>query len=207
MAAEERFSEYFGFTEKEVDELFERYQNIQLPPKQITRGGLKYWYDGYHTRSGERLYNPRSVVISLTNNNFGNYWTSAGPYDEIYYYIEKNVAEVRKDLALMISGEAIPVKIMEYAATSMNLKTKQEIFSAMVVYGFLTYENGMVMIPNKELMDKFADMLQKEPSFGYLYNLAKESRHMLEATLAGDTGTMAEILERAHDTEIASSWN
>lgn len=202
MATEERFSEYFGFTENEVDRLYKRYQSLKMEPERITREGIKYWYDGYHTCSGERLYNPRSVVVSLTNNNFGNYWTSSGPYDEIYYYIEKNVAEVREDLALMVSGEAIPMKIREYAATSMNLKTKEEIFSAMVVYGFLSCENGKISVPNKELMDKFADMLQKEPSLGYIYNLARESNRMLQATLAGDTETMAEILEYAHDTEV-----
>lgn len=202
MATEERFSEYFGFTGKEVDTLLKRYQTIQAEPRHVTKEGLKAWYDGYHTQSGERLYNPRSVVISLTNNNYGNYWTSSGPYDEIYYYIEQNVAEVRDDLALMVSGEAIPMRIREYAATSMNLKTKEEIFSAMVVYGFLSFENGKVSIPNKELMDKFADMLQKEPALGYVYCLAKESCRMLQATLDGDVVTMAEILEQAHDTEV-----
>ncbi len=50
----------------------------------------------------------------------------------------------------------------------MNLRTKDEIFSAMVVYGFLNYENGYVTIPNKELMDKFEDMIQKESSLGIL---------------------------------------
>ena len=74
---------------------------------------MKEWYDGYTTKSGERMYNPRSVVLALTNNNIGNYWTS---YDEI--------------------------------------------FSAMIVYGFLSYENGEVRIPNKELMNKFDDMIQ-----------------------------------------------
>lgn len=201
MATEERFSKYFGFTDREVDILYEKYKNNAVAPKLITREGLKYWYDGYYTKSGERLYNPRSVVASLTNNNFGNYWTSSGPYDEIFYYIEKNVAEVRDDLALMVSGNSVPVKIWEYAATSMNLKTKEEIFSAMVVYGFLSYENGKVSIPNKELMDKFSIMLQKEPSLGYVYSLAKESRRMLQATIAGDTRTMCEILELVHDTE------
>lgn len=38
----------------------------------------------YMTKSGERIYNPRSVVLALTNNNLGNYWTSSGPYDEIF---------------------------------------------------------------------------------------------------------------------------
>ena len=108
------------------------------------------WYNGYHTGSGERVYNPRSVVSALGNNNLGNYWTSAGPYDEIFYYIEQNVDEVKDDLALMVSGIPVPAKIREYAATSMNLQTKDEIFSAMVVYGFLSYENGLVSIPNQE---------------------------------------------------------
>ena len=59
-----------------------------------------------------------------------------------------------------------------------------KFFLAMVVYGFLSYENGRVRIPNKELMEKFDEMLQKEESLGYIYRLAKESDQMLKATLA-----------------------
>ena len=202
ITSEERFSEYFGFTDKEVDLLYERYLANGTSVKKVTREDLRVWYDGYHTSIGERLYNPRSIVLSLSNNNTGNYWTSSGPYDEIFYYIENNIDEVRDELALMVSGVAVPAKIQEYAATSMNLQTRDEIFSAMVVYGFLTYENGKVMIPNRELMGKFSDMLKKEPSLGYVYRLAKESERMLRATLAGDTDTMSQILELAHDTEV-----
>lgn len=42
------------------------------------------------------------------------------------------MADVRDDLALMAAGEAVPAKVQEYASTSMNLATKDEIFSAMV---------------------------------------------------------------------------
>lgn len=202
MVSEERFSTYFGFTEQEVDGLFQIYQQNNQGPQHITREGIRYWYNGYYTKGGERLYNPRSVVMALTNNNFGNYWTSSGPYDEIYFYIENNVESVRDDLVRMVSGETVPVKICEYAAVSQNIKTKEEIFSAMVVYGFLSYEKGNAMIPNKELLEKYSDMLMREPSFGYVYRLAKESERMLYATLEGDTGTMEEILNRAHDTEV-----
>lgn len=201
MATEELYGDYFGFTENEVDELYARYVEKQQNPA-VTREGLRIWYDGYHTKQGERVYNPRSVVAALTNNNLGNYWTSAGPYDEIFYYIEHNTAAVRDDLAKMVSGIPVPAKVREYAATSMNLTTRDEIFSAMIVYGFLSYENGTVSIPNKELMDKFRDMLMKEPSLGYVYRLAKESERMLKATLANDTATMLEILEFAHNSEI-----
>lgn len=201
MASEELYSDCFGFTEAEVDVLYEKYLLRQKKPR-LSREKLRLWYDGYHTQSGERVYNPRSVVAALTNNNLGNYWTSAGPYDEIYYYVNHNVAAVRDDLALLVSGISIPAKIREYAATSMRLTTKDEIFSAMVVYGFLSYENGCVSIPNRELMDRFDEMLLKQPELGYVFRVAQESERMLKATLHGDTRTMAEILDFAHNTEL-----
>lgn len=200
MINEERFSENFGFTEQEVDELYERYLT-RTPSPRLTRESLRDWYDGYHTFGGERVYNPRSVVAALSNNNLGNYWTSSGPYDEIYYYIRNNIADVRNDLAMMVSGEKVPCRIQEYAATAMNLETREEIFSAMVVYGFLSYDSGKLSIPNRELMGQFETMLRKEKDLGYVYRLARESQRMLQATLAGDTQTMSEILEFAHNTE------
>ena len=200
MVTEEKYSEYFGFTESEVDDLFDRYLQGTAEPK-VTRAGLRFWYDGYHTKSGERVYNPRSVVLALENNNLGNYWTSSGPYDELFTYIEKDVDQMKDYVGLLISGIPVPAKVQEYAATSMELKTRDEIFSAMVVYGFLNYENGCVSIPNKELMDKFDEMAQKEERLGNVYRLTKESARMLAATKAGDTETMVEILQFAHNTE------
>lgn len=199
------FGEYFGFTDDEVDDLYRRYIvecDRQHKEKSVTRKGLRDWYNGYYTKSGERVYNPRSVVFALQFNNLANYWTSSGPYDEIYYYIRNNISDVRDDLALMISGESVTAKIQEYAATSMNLSTRDEIYSAMVVYGFLSYLNGKVCIPNRELMEKFDELLVKNKSLGYVYRLAKESEKMLKATLAGDTLTMERILEFAHNTEV-----
>ena len=93
----------------------------KLNPENVTREWeLRIWYDGYHTKAGERVYNPRSVVAALTNNNLGNYWTSSGPYDEIFYYIRENVDAVRDDLALLVSGIPVQAKVREYAATSME---------------------------------------------------------------------------------------
>lgn len=201
MVTEEKYSEYFGFTDQEVDDLFARYLMQDIPDKHVSREGLRLWYDGYHTKGGECVYNPRSVVYALTNNNLGNYWTSSGPYDELFYYIGANVDQVKDDVGLMIAGIPVPAKVCEYAATSMELKTHDEIFSAMVVYGFLNHENGCVSIPNKELMDKFSDMVRKEESLGNVYRFAKESGRMLRATKAGDTKTMTEILEFVHNTE------
>ena len=116
-------------------------------------------------------------------------------------YVRNNVEEVRDDIVLMIAGEGIDVEIQNYAATAMKLHTKDEIYSAMVIYGLLTYEDGKVFIPNREIMDQFRLLLMSKESFGYVYNLARESEKMLKATIAGDTNTMSQILKYAHDSE------
>ena len=141
------------------------------------------------------------MVCALQDDEPGNYWTSSGPYDEIFYYIRNNVESVRDDLVLMISGEGVGARIRNYAAAARNLHTRDEIYSAMVVYGFLTYRYGKVFVPNREIMGQFQEMLMEKQSLGYVYRLAKESERMLKATLAGEVETMAEILKMAHDTE------
>ena len=83
MTVIERFSDCFGFVEEEVDHLFDIYLKTTKMPK-ITREELEKWYDRYHTAAGERLYNPRSVVCALVNNQLANYWTSSGPYGDLW---------------------------------------------------------------------------------------------------------------------------
>lgn len=93
MSTKKKFSEYFGFLDSEVDRLFEIYERENDKPE-ITREKLRIWYDGYYTAKGKKIYNPRSIVCALTDNELANYWTSSGPYDEIFYYIRNNVEEI-----------------------------------------------------------------------------------------------------------------
>lgn len=124
MTTMEKYSTYFGFTEQEVDWLYGIYlkkesgQTDRDYPQQertvnVSRTDLEEWYNGYHTLDGKRLYNPRSVMSALQNNRVGSYWTGSGTYDSIFYYIQNNIEAVKDDLALMISGEHIPVRIQE----------------------------------------------------------------------------------------------
>lgn len=63
MATRKKFSEYFGFSDTEVDTLFAIYERETVHPE-ISRTELCTWYDGYCTAAGKRLYNPRSVVCA-----------------------------------------------------------------------------------------------------------------------------------------------
>lgn len=194
------FERYFGFTEDEVHRLCAIHA-ARVPKPRVDYEGLKYWYDGYLNDDDERRFNPRSVALALSRDHLKSYWTESGPYDEIYYYIRNDVASVRDDLVRMVAGEPVEAQMRNYAASSMSLTTKDEIFSAMVVYGFLTYHDGCVSIPNHELMLKFQEVLAKE-EMGYVARLARRSKEMLEATLRGDTDTMVEVIQAAHDQEV-----
>ena len=94
----------------------------------------------------------------------------------------------------MISGEGIDARVEEFAASAMDLRTKNQIYSAMVVDGLLQagYTKGKVFIPNRELMFRYEELLRSEKSLGYVYRLANISDQMLKATLSGDTDRMAE---------------
>lgn len=194
-----RYDLVFGFTQDEV-QLCARHL-ARTPDARVGYEGLERWYDGYLTEDGERRFNPRSVVLALIDDSLRSYWTESGPYDEIYYYERNNIAAVRDDLVRMVAGEPVRAEMENYAASSMSLTTKDEIFSAMVVYGFLTYCDGCVSIPNHELMLKFQKLLAKE-EMGYVARLARRSEDMLDTTLRGDATTMTEIIEAAHDQEV-----
>lgn len=69
---------------------------------------------------------------------------------------------------------------------SCMLLAREEIYSAMIVYGFLSYYDGTIRIPNKELMKEFEKAL-KDESFGEVMTIVKNSSNMLKATLKKDT--------------------
>ena len=43
-----------------------------------------------------------------------------------------------------------------------NINKKKQLYSKMVTYGFLTYCNGKISIPNKELQEEFKKILKKK---------------------------------------------
>lgn len=186
MSTSIRFCDYFGFLDEEVDRLYEIYVKTNKRAA-FLREDLRIWYDGYHNAMGNRMYNPRSIVCALIDNQIRNFWTNSGPYDEVFYYVRNNIEAVRDDLVLMLAGEGVEANVQDYAAVSMNIGSRDEIYSAMVVYGLLTYDDGKVYIPNRELMDQFRKLVMTKDSLGYVYRLAKESEKMLKATLDGDT--------------------
>lgn len=188
------FEDYFGFDQQEVCRLCERYPRMSYEE-------LKWWYDGYYKFDGTSLFNPRSVICALIDGVCLNYWTETGPMNEIAHCVEHNVDAVREDIVKLVAGVPIRINLDGYSAVERQLGTRNEILSAMVVYGFLSYHDGYLRIPNYELMLKFQMVLQRN-SMGEIQQIAIRSREMIEATIKGDSDKVAAILEDVHDKEI-----
>lgn len=102
----------------------------------------------------------------------------------------------------MVSGNTVDIVIdEEFRAGQKAPETREEIYSAMIVYGFLSYYDGTIRIPNKELMKEFEKAL-KDKSFGEVMLMVKNSSNMLKATLNKDTKTMETIINDIHNSEI-----
>jgi hypothetical protein len=185
-----KYDHYFGFTEPEVEELCKKQTEVSMQE-------LKDWYDGYFTHDGIHLYNPRSVNYALSNGYCDNYWTNTGKMDEIIDCVKNNVDSVKDDIIKLIEGKSIGMFINSFATETMEFNTKDQIFSAMVVLGLLSYHNDRLTIPNRELRIKFADSL-KHKSFNKIADIVQKSNEMLFATLDKDTKTMEKLIREAH---------
>ena len=189
------FGDFLGFTEEEVLSLCKRQDNVSFEE-------ISSWYNGYINENGKRLYNPRSVVKALQNKKCKSYWTNTGAMDEVAQYLKYNILDIRDDVIAMVSGEEIDMIIdEEFRAGQGTPRNKEEIYSAMIVLGFLSYDDGYIRIPNKELMKEFEKALS-DKSFGYVSEIIESSRKMLKATVNKDTETVEAILHDIHNSEI-----
>jgi len=188
------YEDFYGFSEDEVKVLCNQYEKP-------TYEELKYWYDGYYKSDGSGLFNPRSVSFALRKGHCDNYWTKTGPMNEIADVIEHNVDSVREDIVNMVAGNPVEVELDGYGAAQLELNNRDSILSAMVVYGFLSYHDNELRIPNKELMQKFEKVLKRD-SMGAIAEIVKQSKDIMKATLAKNSVAVAQYLEEIHDREI-----
>lgn len=188
------YEDFYGFGEAEVKELCKQYPRPAYEE-------LQYWYDGYFKSDGSHLFNPRSVCFALMKGYCKNYWTETGPMNEIADVIEHNVAAVREDIVQMVAGIPVETELDGYGAAQLELRSRDDILSAMVVFGFLSYHDNKLRIPNKELMEKFEKVCKRE-SMGEVSEIVLQSKEMLEATLHQDAQKVAAMMEAAHDKEI-----
>ena len=169
------YDEYFGFTEDETLELCNKNGKLRFEE-------VEAWYNGYLTATGIKIYNPRSVVKALVNNHCESYWTNTGAMDEVTEYLKYNVLDIRDDVIAMVSGEEIDIIIdEEYRAGQGAPRNKEEIYSAMIVLGFLSYYAFIVELKKDEDPEVAINQIKEKE---YVEKFKKENNHRLSLAVA-----------------------
>lgn len=155
----EEYSNYFGFTEAEVQEL-SRYYEIEDKFDEI-----KQWYDGYRFGTTE-IYNPWSVLnyvqtaITMPSAPPEPYWSNTSSNSIIHKLITESEITVRDMIEELMNGESVSVPIYEdtiYADIDVN---NDSIWSFLLFTGYLKIINSKnidnmlyadLVIPNIEV--------------------------------------------------------
>lgn len=99
--------------------------------------------------------------------------------DEILYYKNNDIDSIKNDVIKMVSDILLEIKLKGYSAEQKELNTRNQILSAMTIYGFLSYCDEKLRIHNKELGIKFDEALE-DKSMGTVFKIVLKSNEMLK---------------------------
>ncbi len=158
---DERYSNYFGFTEEEVNNLLKEY-NLD-----DNKDMVKEWYDGY-LFGNTTIYNPVSILTYLEKKKFDSYWTNTGGVGLL-----KNLIYNAKDKTnLLTEFESLIDKgYKEHVNIDLNMDLKSlngepnTVWTLFMLNGYLTpasvdedFENMTLKIPNLEVKKNLIKM-------------------------------------------------
>ena len=161
--ADERFSNYFGFTNEEVQRLLEDTGNIKY------QGQIKKWYDGYCFGKTE-IYCPWDVLCYLNKLAFEsesepeNFWENTSHNDIIRTFLSYEGMDVTDSFERLLAGETIEVEITDNLTYENLTDSEENLWSVLYLTGYLTKDNRQPLqgkskvflkIPNAEIMEIF----------------------------------------------------
>lgn len=184
------YTEFTGFTEDEVRALCERF-NMSFEE-------TKRWYDGYNLK-GISIYNPRSVVMSMTGGDYDNYWTQTESYEALKIYIQTNTYGVQDIVLKLLAGEEYQIDTTTFTNDMVTFESADDVLTLLVHLGYLTYNisEKTVRIPNHEIREQFISTV-RIMGWSAVVDALRNSEKLLDATLACDEKRVAELLEIAH---------
>ena len=130
---ETKFSDKFGFTEHEVDQLARTYK---IPTKVES---IKEWYNGY--RSGNvLLFNPWSILECIDHEGeLRTYWGNTSDNALIKKIIPLASDETKYDLEVLMQGGSVEKEINEGLVFPGIEKEPSAVWSLLFYAGYLTY--------------------------------------------------------------------
>lgn len=155
-----RFTEYFGITESEVEQALKDF-DLEFELKDVQR-----WYNGY-LFGDIKVYNPWSIINFLNDEKLKSYWVNTSGNELIKLYLKKLKNEIFDDFSKLLNKKAI-LKRIDDNMTFANLEANYEenIWNLFFHSGYLTLaeeiqddeEQVYLKIPNEEILKMFSKM-------------------------------------------------
>lgn len=155
-----RFTEYFGITESEVEQALKDF-DLEFELKDVQR-----WYNGY-LFGDIKVYNPWSIINFLNDEKLKPYWVNTSGNELIKLYLKKLKNEIFDDFSKLLNKKAI-LKRIDENMTFANLEANYEenIWNLFFHSGYLTLaeevqddeEQVYLKIPNEEILKMFSKM-------------------------------------------------
>lgn len=146
---EEDFADYFGITEKEVEESLIEYGLEERLPE------VQKWYNGY-IFGGVRVYNPFSITNFLDRKKIMPYWVNTSSNTLINKVLKEASSSIFEELSKLFQRETINKTIDVYSNFN-ELKNTEQIWYLLTNAGYLTpveeidFGKYSIRIPNEEV--------------------------------------------------------
>ncbi|MCD7892267.1 MAG: AAA family ATPase [Erysipelotrichaceae bacterium] len=154
--ADDKYSQYFGFTQDETKQLLE-YFGLELNDE------VKNLYDGYHIGKSE-VYNPWSILNYADNHKLKPYWVNTSA--------NTMIVNAMKDADMSFNDEFESLIENGYLETNVNMETSfyeqsetDTLWGLFINAGYLTitdeneYEEYRIEIPNQEVVKEFKSLV------------------------------------------------
>lgn len=160
----ERYAQYFGFTENEVDLLLQ----LANVSDEAMRSEVKEWYNGYNI-GGLTIYNPWSIINFFSRLEIGPYWIGTEGAVEGDRKLSVNVMitdQIHDNVNLLIANfgkENTEITISKEVVFSTLSDDIYALWGLLLFGGYLSIESfkpaefgnciiGQVRIPNREVL-------------------------------------------------------
>lgn len=208
--ASSSFNEYFGFTNKEVQEL------LKAAGALAKYHDVKDWYNGYNS-NGIDLYCPWDVIHYVQDFLQDRkdiprcYWVNTTDTNIIESFVKKYGNKVKNDFEKLIVGESIRKPIKENLTYDLLSSSEDNFWSILLMSGYLTSiepddsedytfrDRLNLRIPNKEILQIYEGTLKE-----FFDDSVEPFKTDFEAAVwTGDTEKFKEFLDKILLTTIS----
>ncbi len=163
---DQRFDEYFGFTDSEVKELLAYYDLTEH------YNSIREWYNGYLFGNAS-VYCPWDVLnycdLLLTDPGAKpkDFWSNTSSNFIVRRLIDKADRQTKDEIECLIAGETITKEIRQELTYSELDHTIENLWSVLLTTGYLTQQGAsgnnqyILAIPNTEIREIFIRQIRE----------------------------------------------